>query len=180
MIYVLLANGFEEIEALAVVDILRRAELDTKMVSIHDTLQVTGAHAIEVKADLLLKDIQLEGIEALVLPGGMPGTKHLDESPEVAKLVQHVHDHRILLAAICAAPSVLGNLGILEGRKATCFPGFESKLKGAIIRDDRVVKDEHILTAKGAGCACDFAFKIVSTLISKDKAVGLEMNMMFE
>lgn len=180
MIYVLLANGFEEIEAIATVDILRRSGLDTQTVTINDSLNVLGAHGIEVKADLFFSQIDRDKLKALVLPGGMPGATHLSESKDVSDLILHVHEQEYLLAAICAAPSVLGKLGVLEGRKATCYPGFESKLKGALIRDDRVVKDGHIITAKGAGCACEFAFKIVSILASKDKAASIEMGMMFD
>ena len=135
MVLVLLAEGFEEIEALTVVDILRRAEVDVKTVGV-GSKNISGSHSIKVECDLQLSDeIFNKDISALVLPGGMPGTLNLEKSEAVIKLVKKTHDKNVLIAAICAAPSVLGKLGLLKGHEATCYPGFEKYLEGAAISD---------------------------------------------
>ena len=143
---VFLAPGFEECEALMTVDLLRRAQLDTTMYSIHNTDEVTGSHNITVKADKKLNELN-ELFDCVVLPGGMPGTKYLMESKEVNELiVEHFNQNR-LVAAICAAPSVLGELQLLQGKKATCFPGFEDQLHGAEVLNQKTVTDGIIITA---------------------------------
>lgn len=166
---VLLAPGFEECEALMTVDLLRRAHLDTTMYSIHNTDEVTGSHNITVKADKKLNELN-ELFDCVVLPGGMPGTKYLMESKEVNELiVEHFNQNR-LVAAICAAPSVLGELQLLQGKKATCFPGFEDQLHGAEVLNQKTVTDGNIITAKGLGAAVEFAHAIITSLINQETA----------
>lgn len=162
MIYVFLADGFEEIEALTAVDILRRAEYEVKTVGV-GAKQVTGAHGITVAADLEEKDVTTDDLVMAVLPGGMPGTLNLEKSPIVRACVEYCFKEAYV-AAICAAPSILGHWGMLKGRRAICFPGFESQLEGASISRHRVCTDGKLITAKGPGVALDFALKIVELL----------------
>lgn len=166
-VYIFLADGFEEVEALTVVDLLRRAEIDIEMVSIMATKKVTGTHGIIVEADSLYDDVDLSGAEALILPGGMPGTKHLGAHEELVSKLIYFNQANKLIAAICAAPSVLGVNGILEGKKATSYPGFEDKLEGASLSIDPVVKDQNVITSRGVGTAIPFALEIIESLIDK-------------
>ena len=164
MIYVFLANGFEEIEALAVVDVLRRAELDVLTVGVGEDF-VIGSHQIPVACDIPEKNIILdERVEAIVLPGGMPGTLNLEKSAVVQKAIDWAVENNKLVCAICAAPSILGHKGLLKGKKATCFPGFEEELFGAEISKEYVVKDGNFITAKGMGSAIEFGLQIAEVL----------------
>ena len=171
MVPVFLANGFEEIEALATVDILRRAGVDVVTVAVGDRVP-TGAHAITVCADITENELVLESIEGVVLPGGMPGTTNLEASAVVQRAVAHAAEHGLLLAAICAAPSILGHGGYLMGKEATCYPGFESELSGDVLGTG-VVVDGNIITASGAGVAVDFALALVRYLVSPDVAEAI-------
>ncbi|MBR2916919.1 MAG: DJ-1/PfpI family protein [Clostridia bacterium] len=159
MIYILLADGFEEVEALGCCDILRRAEIKTYLASI-DEEYVQGSHKMTVKADMLAKDIDFEKVEGIVLPGGMPGTLNLQKNETVLNLIDYCVKNNKLIAAICAAPMILGDLELLNGKKATCFPGFEENLVGAEILSDFVVTDGNIITGKGAGAALMFGAAI--------------------
>src|SRR5690554_1965715 len=159
-----LANGFEEIEALGTVDILRRAQIPVITISITDNKVVTGAHNIAVTADATLSDTDFSDFEVLVLPGGMPGSKHLNEHKELKKLIAEFNSEGKPIAAICAAPMALGGLGILEGKSATVYPGFESELLGANITGENVVIDNNITTGKGPGLVFDFALKLVEQI----------------
>ena len=170
MIYVFLAPGFEEIEALAVVDVLRRAELDVLTVGVGEDF-VIGSHQIPVACDIAEKNLILdEKVEAIVLPGGMPGTLNLEKSETVQKAIDWATENNKLVCAICAAPSILGHKGILDGKNATCFPGFEDELFGAEISKDYVVKDGNIITARGMGSAIEFGLQIAEVLTSKENA----------
>ncbi|MBR5539902.1 MAG: DJ-1/PfpI family protein [Clostridia bacterium] len=168
MIVVFLANGFEEIEALTTVDILRRAGLTVRTVGIGGHT-IVGAHGIAVQADSTVLPPYGE-LEAVILPGGLPGTTNLAASAVVTKCVTEAAERGILVCAICAAPSVLGNLGLLRGKRATCYPGWESQLLGATVSSESVAVDDGVVTAKGAGVTVEFALAIVSYLISPDKA----------
>lgn len=164
MIYVFLAPGFEEIEALAVVDVLRRAELQVITVGVDEDF-VVGSHQIPVVADIYERDLILDdNVEAIVLPGGMPGTLNLEKSPVIQKAIDWAVENDRLVCAICAAPSILGHKGLLEGKKATCFPGFEEELFGAEASKDFVVKDGNFITAKGMGSAIEFGLQIAENL----------------
>ena len=153
MIQVFLAPGFEEIEALATVDVLRRAGLETVTVAVGTPdLRVKGAHGIEVAADIRESEAEGVSLQALVLPGGMPGTRHLEQSAVVQRCLEKAEKSGAYLCAICAAPSILGHKGLLRGRRAICFPGFEGELEGAQLSEEPVVTDGRLITAKGAGC----------------------------
>lgn len=171
---VFLADGFEEIEGLTVVDILRRAGVDTEMVSVTEERMVMGSHKIPIQADVCFKDADFSGTELLVLPGGMPGTLNLGACKELTKLLVQFHESGKKVAAICAAPSVLGDLGILKGKKAACYPGFESRLTGAEVVLDRVAQDGNVTTSRGMGTAIPFALSLVAQLVSEEKALELK------
>ena len=158
-VYILLADGFEELEAIAPIDILRRMDLNAVMVGV-TSKQVKGAHGIEITADRTLNQLKAQTPAAVVLPGGMPGAKNLDANRMVGDLVKRVAADGGVVGAICAAPMVLGHLGLLEGKRATCYPGFEEELNGATKVDDKVVTDGRIVTAAGAGVAAEFGFAV--------------------
>ena len=168
MVVVFLANGFEEIEALATVDILRRANLHVTTVGVGSAAPV-GAHHMEIKADITAEELSVDGLEAVILPGGMPGTLNLEQSSVVQNAVAFAMKQYLPIGAICAAPSILGHAGYLQGKRATCYPGFESELHGAVLCDG-VVTDGNITTACGAGVAVDFALELVARLSSVEKA----------
>ena len=167
MIYMLLANGFEEVEAIAPLDLLRRASHEVKTVSIGETREVTGAHGITVLADIMAKDAASD-ISLLILPGGMPGTTNLDASPITDAMIQRTLANGGRLAAICAAPLVLGKRGLLKGKNAICFPGFEGYLDGATLADAPVVTDGKITTAIGMEAAVAFGKELVRVLALKE------------
>ena len=171
MIVVFLANGFEEIEALATVDILRRANLSVRTVGVGGRM-ITGSHGIAVQADADDTEAlpSLERLQAVVLPGGLPGTTNLAASSVVTDYVTKAAENGALVCAICAAPSVPGQLGLLRGKRATCYPGYETTLLGATTNGESVAVDEGVITAKGAGVTVDFALSIVSRLVSPEKA----------
>ncbi len=167
-VFILLADGFEEVEAMTPVDLLRRAGAEVTMVSVTGGKVVTGARRIPVVTDLLIGQ-QGEG-DMLILPGGMPGTTHLKEHAGVRNLVQDFYDQGKYIAAICAAPTVFGDMGLLRGRHATCYPGLEGGLIGAKVSTDSVVVDGNIITSRGVGTALDFACKLIELLFGKEKA----------
>lgn len=170
MIYVFLANGFEEVEAIATIDMLRRAELDVCTVGVGGDI-VTGSHNITVGCDISENLVEPnETLQAVVLPGGMPGTLNLEKSPVVQKFIDYANDNNKIIAAICAAPSVLGHRGLLKGKKAICFPGFEQELYGAELSEEPVCRDGNIITGKGAGVAVDFGLAIAAEFAGEAKA----------
>lgn len=164
MIYVFLAEGFEEIEALATVDILRRCDLSVQTVSITENRIVKGTHGILVSADILFEDIREDEIDALILPGGLPGADNLEQCEKLTTLLTQKAKEGKLLAAICAAPKVFGVLGLLSGVKATCYPGFEARLFGALVKRKSVVIDQNFITAKAAGVTHQFTQAIADKL----------------
>lgn len=168
MLHILLADGFEEIEALATFDILQRLHLPVQTVSIKGARQVCGAHGLTMKADSLIRKNELRQSQGIILPGGMPGAANLNSNEAVKKILLHHHVQHTPMAAICAAPMVLGSAGILEGRRATCYPGFEDHLKGATIINEAVVRDNNIITAIGPAATFDFAFAIAAMFLPKD------------
>lgn len=180
MVAVLLADGFEEIEALAVVDILRRGDVEVQTISVNEKKQVCGAHDIRVEADLTAEDARLQTAEAIVLPGGGLGTENLAQSVWVEQVLREAKEQDLYLCAICAAPSVLGKYGYLEGKKAICYDGFEEKLRGAEIVNEPVVKDGKVITSKGAGTAHLFAFEILRCLKGNECARRVKESMKYE
>ena len=169
-VFIFLAEGFEETEAVATIDIMLRGELDVTSVSITGNLLVTGAHGIAVKANTLFENAIISSGDMLVLPGGMPGASNLNAHAGLKKALEQYSASGKKIAAICAAPLVLGGLGLLQGKKATAYPGYESTLKGATYVNNPVVKDGNILTGKGPGLVFNFGLAIVEELQGKAKA----------
>lgn len=169
MYYIFFADGFEETEAIATLDVMCRAGLELKTVGVTGEF-VKGTHNVVVKTDMSVDDIDLSCIDGVVLPGGMPGTLNLEASEKVISAVKHAYKNHKLIAAICAAPSILGHLGYLNGKKATCFPGFEKELKGAVCTSAHTETDGNIITAKGAGTAIEFGYAIVAKALSTSVA----------
>ncbi len=167
---VLLADGFEEIEGLTVVDILRRASVYVDTVSISEDYMVRGAHGINVQTEDLFQEVDFTEFDMVVLPGGMPGTTNLNEHGGVKRVVRDFAENGRYVAAICAAPSILGGLGLLKGKRAACYPSVEDKLSGAVITKVPVVVDGNIITSRGMGTAIDFALKLVDVLAGRAKA----------
>lgn len=178
MVYVLLANGFEEIEAITPIDIMKRAGIEVKTVSITDDLNVLGAHDIPVLADIKLTDVKKEEMDLLMLPGGA-GHTNLDESSDVHNLINYAYENDLYIAAICASPSIIGKMGLLKGKKATAFPGFERFLIGAEVVPDKVAVSGKIITAKGAGASAEFGFSIVEKLKDRETACKLKEIMQY-
>lgn len=172
MVYVFLADGFEEIEALTPVDLLRRAGVDVSTVSIYPgRKEVTGARKISVNADLTIDDADTDAAELIVLPGGMPGTNNLRECERLMEIVDSFNEKGKRIAAICAAPAkILGSKGLLKGKNATCYPGLESMMEGATPVIKTVVTDGNITTSRGLGTAVDFACEIITLLCGEEKA----------
>ncbi|SDA21095.1 4-methyl-5(b-hydroxyethyl)-thiazole monophosphate biosynthesis [Ruminococcus sp. YE71] len=180
MVYVFLANGFEELEALAPIDVLRRAGVETVTVGIGSN-NITAAHGVKFVTDITDDQIKLgDGLEMIVLPGGMPGALNLENSPDVQAAIDYCSDNGRYIAAICAAPQILGHKGLLRGKYCTCFPGFEKELDGAKHTGEPVVCDGNIITAKGAGAAMRFALKLVAVLCSEGKAAALAASLQFK
>jgi len=172
-VYIFLADGFEEIEALTVVDMLRRVKVETVMVSVSEKKRVAGAHGIVVEADGVFSEYSYEDGTMAVLPGGMPGTNHLMDHEGLKELLLSYAAAKKYLAAICAAPSVLGMNGLLRERHATCFPGFEEKLLGAKTLPDAVVMDGNVITSRGMGTAIPFAAALISVLVDEETSEAL-------
>ncbi len=172
MIYVCLAEGFEETEAITPIDLLRRAGAQVTVVGVTGKT-VTGSHGIPVVADKEIGEIDDSDVELVVLPGGMPGTLNLENSEGVQRLIDTAARQGALLGAICAAPSILGHKGLLNGKTAVCFPGFEKDLTGAVPGTEETVRDGNIITSRGAGSAVSFGLKLVEALYGEKQAEEL-------
>ncbi|MEG0894810.1 MAG: DJ-1/PfpI family protein [Oscillospiraceae bacterium] len=166
MVYVFLADGFEEVEAITPIDYLRRCEIDVTIVGVTGKI-VVGAHNISILADATIYDVDYSKIEMIILPGGMPGTLNLEKNSKVRDIIKYCNENNKIIGAICAAPSILGHLGILNGKKATCYDGFSQELIGAEYINSSVVVDDNIITSQGAGTANQFAFELAK-LLSKN------------
>lgn len=169
-VYIFLADGFEEIEAIAPIDIFRRAKIEVITISISKNKTVSGSHGILVIADSLFSEADFDDNDMLYLPGGKLGTENLDAHKGLKDLITKQTLENKKLAAICAAPSILGKMGILKGKEAICYPGFENKLQDAILSENKIVKSGNIYTAKGAGVAVQFALKLVEELKGSELA----------
>jgi 4-methyl-5(b-hydroxyethyl)-thiazole monophosphate biosynthesis len=179
MVYLFLANGFEEVEALTPLDYLRRCEeIEVRSVAVENRL-VTGSHQITVMADLLIDEVDLSEIEMIILPGGMPGTLNLEKSEKLQKIIDYCVQEGKYIGAICAAPSILGHRNILQGKKATCYVGFEDQLYGAEYTGAPVEQDGTIITARGAGVANQFAFQLIEALRGKQRADVLKAGVLW-
>ncbi len=171
-----LAEGFEEIEAVTIIDVLRRAGIGVTSVYLKKN-PVIGSHAIAVTADKSIDGIRSSDFDCIVLPGGMPGSSNLKEDSRVLGLVREFAGSGKITAALCAAPLVLGHAGVLAGKRATCFPGFEEQMTGAVAVPDPVVRDGLVITGKGPGCALPFALELVAVLAGAEEARGLSESM---
>ena len=179
MVYLFLADGFEECEALCPLDILRRGGIEVKTVGVGKEY-ITGTHGITVKADILESQIILDHkLQGVILPGGMPGTNNLESNETVKRAVTFANKNKKLVCAICAAPKILGGMGLLNNKNATCFPGFENDLMGANLSGNYVVQDGNIITAKGVGVAFEFGFRILENLTDKNTVADLRKKMQF-
>ena len=177
---ILMADGCEEIEGLTAVDILRRAGLEIVTISMNKTDSVTGSHNITFQTDAIFEQVNLDEFDAIILPGGMPGTVKLGEHAGVTKAVQAFASAGKLVAAICAAPSVLGAAGILQGKRAVCHPGFEDKLTGAQVSFEPVMTFGNIITSRGMGTAIEFALAIVQYLKDEDTVDDLKQKLVYQ
>ena len=191
-VYVMLADGFEETEALVPWDVLKRAGAEVKLVSVSASKRVTGAHGLAVEADAVIDGIGPSIPDCIVLPGGMPGTLNLKECEplmagtlnlkacaKLSAMLLEADSKGGVIAAICAAPSVLGGLGLLKGKKAVCFPGFENTLDGATVVDTAVCRDGRIITAKGMGAAFEFAFALTDLFFGNETAAQLKKGVQY-
>lgn len=165
---IVLAPGFEETEAVTICDLLRRAGVTVTVLGLASR-DVAGSHGITIRADGLLNDFS-GPFDAIVLPGGMPGAKNLSDDPRLLAMVRETHKRGALCAAICAAPIVFGKAGILEGHRATCYPGFENELGGARFVEESVVRDRNVITSRGVGTVIPFALELISLLASPEAA----------
>lgn len=177
---VFMADGCEEIEALTVVDIARRAGIEVAMISITGEKTVKGAHDIHFETDIPAEFMDFDMLDGIVLPGGMPGTNNLGANKYVLQTIIDFHCKEKLVAAICAAPSVLGEAGILKGKRATAYPGFEDKLLGAEISNEPVVEDGNVITGRGMGTAIPFALSIVKYLLDEEVSSKLEESIQYK
>lgn len=172
MVYVMLGTGFEEIEALAPVDLLRRAGLEVMTVGINGKT-VYGGHGIGVEADITLEEMDLTSLEMIVLPGGLGGVASIRASRETLEAVKFAYENNRFVAAICAGPAVLADLGITEGRNATCYPGQAGNMRGALLHEAAAVRDGKLITGASAGCAVEFALALIEALRGADAAEAI-------
>ena len=178
-VYVFLADGFEDIEGLTVVDLMRRTEIAVEMVSIKETKEVVTAHGIHILADKVFTEVDFSDADMLVLPGGMPGTTNLGAYAPLTALLEDFFKKGGKIAAICAAPSVFAQLGFLKGRKATAYPCFLSALTGALTTEEKVVTDGNVTTSRGPGTAIDFALSLIEQLIGREKTQELASSIVY-
>lgn len=179
-VYVFLADGFEEIEGLAVVDLLRRADIETTMISVMDTVEILGGHGIVVSADKVFEEVSFDDVDMLVLPGGTTGVKNLRKHVELCDRIKQFDEEEKMIGAICAAPTMLHELGILDGKNATCYQSLADKLANATYIDANVVVDEHIMTSQGFGTSIDFGLAIVEHFKGKEEAAKLANEVMYK
>lgn len=178
-VYLFFAEGSEEVEALSVVDILRRGGVDVKIVSVTDQLTVTSSHGVKIVADVLFDNVDFSDAEMLVLPGGLPGAYNLAEHEGLAAAIRKQYEKGGKLAAICAAPLVYGRMGLLEGRKATCYPGFDDNLKGATYTGALVQEDGQFITGKGPAAIFAFGLALLKRIAGAEKAEAVKNGMLY-
>lgn len=171
-----LASGFEELEAITNIDVLRRAGLEVLTAGI-GSKEIEGDHGIKVKTDTTIEEVKVEDLKAVVLPGGMPGASNLRDSNQLLNIIKKLNEENKLCAAICAAPIVLEAAGILDGKKATSYPGFDKDMSSCNYQNDRVVIDGNLITGRGPGVAMEFAMTIVEYLIDEETKRELQKSM---
>ena len=179
-VYILLARGFEECEALGPADLLKRAGAKVVLVATEGGLTVTGSHGITVTADIMIDEIHKEEADCIVLPGGMPGTEHLGSNSLVLSLIEYAAKHGLYIAAICAAPSILGKMRLIDGRNAAVYPGFGDSMKYANITGRKVEHDDIFITAEGMGVAFEFGFKLIELLFGASVAAAIKESVRYE
>ena len=179
-VYILLARGFEECEALVPADLLKRAGANVVLVATEGGLTVTGAHGMTVTADVMIDELHKEEADCIVLPGGMPGTEHLANNSLVLSLIEYAAKHGLYIAAICAAPSILGKMRLLDGRNAAVYPGFADSMKHANVTGRKVEHDDIFITAEGMGVSFEFGFKLVVVLFGASVAENLKNSVRFD
>lgn len=179
-VYAFLAEGLEEVECLGVVDVLRRSGVEVTMVSITGSKEVTGSHGITFRADALFEEVNPDGADVLFLPGGMPGTENLKAHEGLEAAISRANKQGRRVAAICAAPSVLGKMGLLKGRTATCYPGFESQLEGVSYTSQGVVTDGNITTGRGLGYALDMGLELIRLLQGPQQAQKIASSIQYD
>lgn len=179
-VFAFLAEGLEEVECLAVVDVLRRAEVETKLVSVTGNHMVTGSHNITIKADALFEEVNPDEADVLFLPGGVPGTPNLKAHEGLANALVKANKQGRRVAAICAAPSVLGELGLLKGRTATCYPGYEDRLHGVSYTLQGVITDGNITTGRGLGYALDMGLELVRLLQGTQQSAKIKKSIQYD
>lgn len=175
---VLLADGLEEIEAITVVDVLRRAEVDVTTAALEGQ-DVSGSHEISLQADTLLSSVEDRTYDALILPGGEPGTTNLEKHPSVGTLIQEHHQNGRIVAAICAAPRILAQQGLLDGKPATSHPSVREEMESTDYREDPVVQSENVITSRGPGTAIPFSLRLVSELVNSETSFQMAEQMEF-
>lgn len=178
MICIFLADGFEEMEAVIPRDILMRGGVDVYTVGVGGEV-VTSAYGLKIKTDMTIGDIDTNTLEGIVLPGGMPGTTNLEQNEKVMKIISYCKEKKIMIGAICAAPSILGKIGILDGKLACCYPGFEKYLKDAKISEDKVAIADNIITSKGPGTAFEFGFALLDYIKDGNFSDGIKSDMIY-
>lgn len=176
---VFFGTGYEEIEALTVVDLLRRVNIETLCISIDNQKQVMGSHNINVDMDAGIDEVDFESLDMIVCPGGMPGTKNLEACDKLTEQIKSFYEKGKFIGAICAAPMIFGHMGLLESRKACIFPGMEENLIGAEVVYDEVAQSEHVITSRGMGTAIAFGLKIIENLLDKETADNLGKKIVF-
>ena len=177
MIYMLFEEGYEEVEAIAVVDVLRRAKIDVKMIGMK-SIWVRSSHGIKIEMDEEYRELnQFEDAEMIILPGGQPGTQNLSLNADVSKILKFAAKKNLYLSAICAAPTVFDKLGIIENTKITCYPSYASDIQTAIVTNEAVVVDGKIITGRGVGVAIEFGLKIVEVLKGKSESEKIKAAM---
>lgn len=179
MVYIFLADGFEEMEAMVPRDILKRGGVEVLTVGVTGDL-VTSAYGLKIKTDVTIESVDIDDIEGIVLPGGMPGTLNLKNNQKLLEIVKYSFEKRLLIGAICAAPSILGNMNILKNKSACCYPGFEKELIGANILNESVAIDQNIITSRGPGTAIHFGFALLSYLKREDILKNVKNEMIYK
>ena len=179
-VFAFLADGLEEVECLAVVDVLRRAGVETTLISVTGKREITGSHGICFLADALFEEVNTDDADVLFLPGGMPGTNHLKAHQGLADAIRCANKQGRRLAAICAAPSILGEMDLLKGRTATCYPGFEDMLHGVSYTVQGVVTDGNITTARGLGYALDLGIELIRLLLGAQQAGNVKASIQYD
>ena len=168
MVYIFLADGFEEVEAITPRDILKRAGISVQTVGLNQRDTTISTSGLKIQPDIQIENINLKNLEGIILPGGMPGTTNLGQNRKVIEIINYCNENDLLIGAICAAPSILGKLGLLKNKSACCYPGFEKYLTGAKIEESSVSKNKNIITSKGPGTVFDFGFAILEYLKGKE------------